>query len=226
MFARICDGSSTVRFRGSVGGGGQITPGQAFLSERGFTLLEVRGDCTYRVSDDQEYGVVRQGQLTSEQERSLSLDLHYGDFAALAGTPSVGGIADAATLTLTDATHDINCLAGCSLDGAPAVYRAIAEAYTRWLRTLLAAATPVTGPVKVLAIRGQEWPPTWDAGALAWPLATGPADGPARTFDDMDAAALRSLRQQYLASTLIQNGIYFIPVTAAGTRYEIYVRDE
>ncbi len=226
-FARICDGTRAVRLGGTVGGGGQITPGQAFLAERGFSLLEVRGDCSYRVSDSQEYGVVREGQLTSEQERSLSLDLHYGDFAALAGTPSTGGISDASTLVLTDGTSAINCLAGCSLDGVPPVYRAIAEAYSRWLRTLLAAGTPVTGAVKVLVIPAAgEWPSAWDAGALAWPLPTAPASDAPHQFDGMDATSLRALRQRYLDSTLIGSGIYFIPVITAGVRHEVYVRDE
>jgi hypothetical protein len=225
----LCDGSDRIRLLYTNHGGGPLPGGSTFYAAYGHAFLVIDGRCQYQAGNDYLQGV-RGGTLDEAQASTIARQLHYGEYARLARETSPNGCPDASALTLSDGEHEVSCVCTCTTEGSADAR----QTFTNLLQIhmdLIAAGKRPALPLRVLATTDVAAP---DRPAFDWPLSWSPADAvddtrpPGATTgklvtDPGDVAALVRLRDMLLAA-----GNYSVPlpIQAAGTRYDVYPRDE
>jgi hypothetical protein len=203
FYTLICDGSTSVRLAAASGGGGQITGGARMLSENGWQFLIVDGTCHAWVLE-REMDPVLELVLSHDQERALSQDLHLADWSNLTGDHN-GTCADASGTTYR---FDRIRMSGsaCGLPGNDP-FVAITVGFDAQIKSLSAAATPLSGDLRYLVVPGDNSLMFDNRSPVAWPLAV-PLESVWLSSDDPrlasngqshratgdDAALLRAIR--------------------------------
>jgi hypothetical protein len=214
-----------------------------FLVENGAWFLYLRGDCRYWVlagTVEPGFGETREGVLEPNAEARLHDDLRYDEWPELAGVyapeppPADAGPPE----VLTDLTNEIGCLICASLpDPKAAAVGAMFSAAWDWASALRQQGSPLTGPVRALAVEGSLAYSPYTGQVVPWtvgvPLsslvveASALWQGLGRLVDQPDAEVLRGWRNNQLAGMYhpADNGP-FIPVSDnGGPFFALYVRD-
>jgi hypothetical protein len=228
---RLCDGTSGLRLRMSIEGGGQSSPGPAMLAEHGFQFLMVDGSCHAWVLD-RTNNATGELVLDAEQERALTAKLRLDQWSTL-GVPAGGGCPDAPTAVFI--LVDQRRLSGptCGVTSGTA-WAELVDAFRAVVTTLRTAATPLRGDVRYL-VTEQTAGSAGDARQpVPWPLAVpienvavndiGPyAPGTSVRATGEDAAALRAIRT--IGGGSAPSFDYTPTVAATRLRYRLYIRD-
>jgi hypothetical protein len=220
---RICDGSSSIRLAFAY----QVNVARAFpftgmLYDLGGDFLYVDGTCRYwiqqtsaTVDDFVLWRPYREGELTLDQELRLHDAIEYDDIAAGPASSSCKqlGTVDQSAAMLYDGAEVLTCRGSF-----------IVSADWPLRDELYAAATPVTGPVRIQVGLDAINP---NAPVYEWPLDVGideysVAEGETRSFridDDESIAALRDLRIRAVQDWTRAPGFFSgtIPVAAGGS---------
>ena len=224
--AKLCDGSSALRFAASSGGG-NLSGLPPFLSEIGWSLLLIDGQCHYyaMTAPDRE---IRSGTLSEADAQSFSQELSLG---AWQGLPEPRGCPDAGVASFAFGPDR----AAVSCEST-----ALTQASAAWLERLYEAGSPVDGPVRywVTQPSNEQWPESNPEIALPYPLTEAPAEitrpyepGAPLIALDSDAAKLRALRAEYQATTHVQLAPYYsVPIMLGApghgpTYYDLSLRD-
>jgi hypothetical protein len=225
--AKLCDGSTALRFA-AHSGGGNLSGLPPFLSELGWSLLLIDGQCRYyaMTAPDRE---IRTGTLNDADALSFSQELSLG---AWQGLPQSRGCPDASVQSYAFGADRTSV----SCESTP-----LSQAHDAWLERLYDAGSPVDGPVRYWVIEpsNEQWPDSNPAIALPYPLAGAPAatsrpfepGNPLVASDPGDAAKLRALRAEYQATPPATLGPqYSIPVVLgtperSSVYYDLSLRD-
>ena len=219
--AKLCDGSSALRFAADSGGG-NLSGLPPFLSEIGWSLLLIDGECHYYAMTA-PVREIRTGTLSEADAQSFSEELSLGAWQV---RPESGGCADAGVQSFAfgpDRTS-ISC------ESTP-----LSQASDAWLERLYEGGSPVDGPIRywVTEPSNEQWPESNPDAALPYPLSEAPAAisdpferGTPLVAADADAAKLRALRAEYQATP--QGPLlppYSIPVVRSAVYYDLSLRD-
>jgi len=226
--ATLCDGSTALRFAMNSGGG-NLSGLPAFLSEIGWQLLLIDGQCRYHAMTAPDHEI-RTGMLNEAEAQDFSQELSLGAWQGLRPSP---GCPDAGVQTFAFGPDRTSV----SCESTP-----LSQASARWLDRLYQAGTPVDGSIRfwLTEASNERWPDSNPEAALPYPL-SGPLGaisepfGPAQvivTSNAADAASLRGLRAQYQAampqiSALPQYSIpvVFSPSESESKYYDLSLRD-
>ena len=226
--AELCDGSTALRFA-MQSGGGNLSGLPAFLSEVGFRLLFIDGQCRYYAMTAPDHEI-RTGVLSEADAQSFSDELSLGAWQGLSAS---SGCFDGGQQTFAFGPDR----ASVSCASTP-----LTQASDRWLDRLYDAGTPVDGPVRywLTEASNERWPESNPEAALPYPLSgplgsVGEPFGPAHaqvSSNAADAAALRALRAQYQAATpqisvppQYSIPIVFSPSESEAKYYDLSLRD-
>ena len=219
--AKLCDGSTALRFAMNSGGG-NLSGLPPFLAELGWSLLLIDGQCRYyaMTAPDRE---IRSGTLSEIDAQSLSEELSLG---AWQGLPLSRGCPDAGVQTFAfgpDRTS-VSCES-----------TSLSKASDVWLKRLYEAGSPVDGPIRywLMEASNEQWPESHPDAALPYPFPgpLGAISAPYRPASAMvtsnvaDAATLRALRAEYQAAPPFSPApLYSIPIVfnASESKSEYY----
>ncbi|HYQ01153.1 MAG TPA: hypothetical protein VER96_20925 [Polyangiaceae bacterium] len=225
--AKLCDGSSALRFAATSGGGnlGGLPP---YLAEVGWSLLLIDGQCRYYAMTAPDHEI-RTGVLNDTDAQSFSDELSLGAWPAPSPTDTCF---DASTQTYAfgaDRTS-VTC------ESTP-----LSQASDAWLERLYQAGTPVNGPVRswLTEPSNEHWPASNPDLALPYPFAElqSAVSDPfgvshvAVISNAADAAALRALRAEYQtkpASAFVAPysiPVVFSPSETESKYYDLTLRD-
>ena len=219
--AKLCDGSSALRFAANSGGG-NLSGLPAFLSEIGWSLLLIDGQCHYyaMIAPARE---IRTGTLTEAEAQSFNQELALG---AWQGRPESPGCPDAGGTNFAFGPDRASVLC----ESTP-----LSQASDAWLERLYEAGSAVDGPVRywVTDPSNEQWPESHPDAALPYPLSDAPAAisdpferGTPLIASDTDAAKLRALRAAYQATAPVPLAPqYSIPVVLDSAFYDLSLRD-
>lgn len=231
--ARICDGDVAIRLAVRWGGSGQVSPGEAMLSEHGSRFLLVDSRCTAWVLE-WAGDPLRTTVLSPSQEQRLIVDLRLGDWSDIP-PQTHGGCFDGPAVTFRFGGQRVS---GPTC-GPPSSHPLISlyAAYSSIASEIYAEATAVTGSVRYLVVEDDLG--TIDPrAAVAWPLESSLAELAAprvaayRPADSLvasgiDADRLRAIRTTSKTGQL-PNGAILNSTRVAGadgTTYRLFVRD-
>ncbi len=208
--ARICDGSSGLRFAWSVA---PWSRGGVF-EENGLAFLFISGECEFyawssagETSPYSYFSPVRQGKLSATEEQELITTSHYGSWDAWYGRHFESDpfeLPHSSGYVLSDGTGRLGCSGGCSQSN-PEVWSTILLINGR-LDGLYARGTDLMGPMRLrvtqveAAVRPDfiDWPlpDTLPLSKLSPPLGIDQGDwGPAQSVTNVeDLKVLRALR--------------------------------
>jgi hypothetical protein len=206
-------------------------PGYLFMAELGYEYLYVAGDCHYWAWAYPREGApharwfpTREGQLSPDDANALASDVHYSDWPDLGGIQCGWGF-DADAFVLHDKTRAVRCV-GPGGDG-PFV------AAWDWSLRLYNAGTPVSGPMRMVAIV-DERADSVGMVPVPWPLVE-PIDSFSVTrsqmpvsfliTDSQDTQALRQARQDRIDDN--RDAYDYIAVAQQGDQgpWFVYMRD-
>jgi hypothetical protein len=227
---------------------GAIDSGPYLLYENGAAFLFLRGDCRYWVLAELvlagtfAFGETREGVLEPGAEAQLHDDLRYDDWpdqVGIYGTPPGEG---GGPSMLSDLTHEIGCYYdGCQSNPNPsaAAVGALFSAAWDWASRLHQQGSPLTGPVRALAVEGAFSHPGYAGQILPWtvgvslsslvldPRVTGVGPGRGRLVAQPDAEVLREWRNNQLAGSYhpASDGPFIAVSDNGGPFFALYVRD-
>ncbi|MEI9937471.1 MAG: hypothetical protein WDO69_09635 [Pseudomonadota bacterium] len=225
--AKLCDGSTALRFAANSGGG-NLSGLPPFLSELGWSLLLIDGQCRYyaMAAPDRE---IRTGTLSEADAQGFSQDLSLGAWQGLAESRGCSD-ASAQTFAFGPDRTSVSC------ESTP-----LSQASDAWLERLYEGGSPVGGPIRYWVIEpsNERWPESNPDDALPYPLSEAPAaiSGPFEPGTPLvatnpdDAAKLRALRTDYQATTPSPSAPqYSIPVVLSTSEpssayYDLSLRD-
>ncbi|MBE7478929.1 MAG: hypothetical protein HS104_02910 [Polyangiaceae bacterium] len=221
----LCDGSDSIRFL-LTSGGGYVEPEYSFTSPYGSTYLVVTGKCEAYVAGDYMTGV-RVATLSEVQAETFASDVRLSKIASWKDHEDQG-CPDAGRNSISDGKSFAWCSCGCDPD-APAGLEAAQDGAFSWHTTLLAQGEPIGGPLAAAAnadtspapnVTPVPWP-------LAWPVSSLPATNAGKAGKRVEGADADELRELRTEATLSGTYLDYIPVQSTGTeRHRVYARDE
>ena len=211
----LCDGSSRLRVRIALEGGGPDVDGSYVRINHGFQALVIDGHCSYWMNAGWELNRPlsrdrgwRTGTLDPASATALQGALPLADLTKLADCSS-SQVLDAPARTVRTASTKAECGgSGSRFDAAWAVVTATAEQL--WPRS-----TPMDGAIRVAArdvgvVPGSHAPYPWPLGKLQPFLLSlapgGVSDANTLVTDVASARQLRALREQYLSERSMAGG--------------------
>jgi len=208
----------------------RVEPGSAVLHDNGAAFFLLRGDCHYWAQESTRTDA-REGVTTAaEVERLFGLHRLCGMGGVVRGASR-----DGATVRLAARGIAIDCTLGCSGGDVPASLRQASLDAFDATRALWGRGQPLTSGYRLVAVSGQEWPPT--VRPFEWPLrrplaafsftpeqaiGLGPGRGHA-VSDPAEVAALTELRRQHLELSEYQRGPN-IRVASTGENHAVWMR--
>jgi hypothetical protein len=207
---KICDGTADLRFAARIVGRYGLQPDM--MAQIGASYLYVRGDCVYWVNTQVgAYVQTKQGQLSDDDERSLSADFGYGNWDVLQSS-YVGSGPSHSSLILYDGRRSVACAEeACNPYGPDMGHTLVSRlepAFRTWLQVLDAQGSPFSGNIRALVRSFESRETVADAKmgmylvkwAFSWPLAslagTFESDGSVCAMARADD--LRSLRDKFV----------------------------
>jgi hypothetical protein len=213
----------------------------AFTSKLGTKFLFVAGTCKFWANDFAWAGT-RSGTLSSEQATWVEREMHYAELARLEGQWLPDECYDAPTLTVTAGTSTLSCVCGCNRPSTPGAVRDIDEAFPTVVAQLAELGALWGGPLRLFLVEDQTLS---DQSLLPWPL-----QRPVKEFT-LDSSVLHlepknegseivgflvdspeevSQLRDTIATHVNTKGPLRaddpLPITADGTVYALYARDE
>jgi len=219
--AKLCDGTSALRFA-AQSGGGNLSGLPPFLSELGWSLLLIDGQCHYyaMTAPDRE---IRTGTLSEADAQSFSEELSLGNWQ---GLPGARACPDASVQSFAFGPDR----AAVSCESTT-----LTEAKDAWLARLYEAGRAVDGPIRYWVIEpsNEQWPESNPEIALSYPLRSAPAaitgpfePGAPLTATGADGTKLRELRTEYQTTRSAPLAPqYSIPVVVGDVYYDLSLRD-
>jgi hypothetical protein len=148
----LCDGELDWRLVAlTVPPSPRLEPGSQVVYENGALLILVRGDCELWVSGETP-GELRHAMLMPSHASLLARDVQHASWHNYAGT-WIGEAFDGPTLVLHDGMAWTVCHQLCVGARLPEELARIRPALEESLPGLRAAATPVSGPVRFMAVQ-------------------------------------------------------------------------
>ncbi len=225
----LCDGSSSLRFA-ATSGGGNVGGVPRVVQEVGWAFLLIDGECRYWTMTEPDEPI-RTGTLDATQAADFSSAFRLGHWSA--NDTKTGGCFDAGSTSLRfgETRVTVSCVA-----------TDLTQAYSDWLATLYDAGTRASGDVRYTVTDASE--EAWVVGnttdiASAWPLTDAPSvllergedenAEPAVASQD-EAEALRAARDAYAAREASTGPWLRIPMAlevagAAPQYFDVAMRD-
>jgi hypothetical protein len=217
-----------------LGGGGPSTAGISMLAENGWQFLLVDGSChAWTLAAHTE--PLRQVTLSREREEALSRALRLSEWNTFTGLHQ-GSCPDAPGVSYR---FDQVRLSGgtCGLRAGDPLAE-VNAAFFAQLKQLYAEATPSSGNVRYLLIRGEENAPGDNRAPILWPLAVNPElvsitrdeafqfmPGRSQLATGDDASKLRAIRSTHPSTASSPVPASTPIISADGVRFMLYVRD-